>query len=233
MKRCSSSLMIRQTQIKTMSYPKAPVIKESIYDKYHEGLQKRKLHCWWECTLVTCTMENSMEVSVKSLSRARLFRTPWTAAHQVPLCMRFSRQGYWTGLPSPGDLPDPGIEPRFSAMQADSLPTELQGKFCQNMVCMEVPLKRKVESYHEIQQSLSWVGVYRRKPSFQKIPATQGCCSTICSHAWAIVNFGNALVPCYTFTEARFLFLLQDTQKDCISTASLAVRSEQMELGSE
>jgi len=42
----------------------------------------------------------------------------------------FSRQGYWSGLPfpSPGDLPNPGIEPRSPALQADSLPTELQGK---------------------------------------------------------------------------------------------------------
>ena len=40
--------------------------------------------------------------------------TPWTVAHQVPLSMGFSRQEYWSGLlfPSPGDLPDPGIEPR-------------------------------------------------------------------------------------------------------------------------
>ena len=56
--------------------------------------------------------------------------TPWTAAHQVPLSMRLSRQGYWSGspFPSPGDLPNPGIEPRSPALQADSLPTELQGK---------------------------------------------------------------------------------------------------------
>ena len=44
--------------------------------------------------------------------------------------MRFSRQGYWSGLPfpSPGDLPNPGIEPGSPAPQANSLPTELQGK---------------------------------------------------------------------------------------------------------
>ena len=48
----------------------------------------------------------------KSLSRVQLFATPWTAAHQAPLSMRFSRQGYWSGLPfpSPGDLPNPGME---------------------------------------------------------------------------------------------------------------------------
>ena len=53
--------------------------------------------------------------------------TPWTVAHQAPLSLGFSRQQYWSGLPfpSPGDLPDPGIEPGSPALQADSLPTEL------------------------------------------------------------------------------------------------------------
>ena len=52
-------------------------------------------------------------VIVKSLSRVRLFATPWTVANQAPPSMGFSRQEYWSGLPfpSPGDLPDPGMEP--------------------------------------------------------------------------------------------------------------------------
>ena len=56
--------------------------------------------------------------------------TPWTVAHQTPRSMGFSRQEYWSGLPfpSPGNLPDPGIEPGSSSLQADSLPTELGGK---------------------------------------------------------------------------------------------------------
>ena len=55
---------------------------------------------------------------------------PWTVAHQAPLSVGFSRQEVWSGLPfpSPGDLPDPGIEPGYPALQADSLPTELLGK---------------------------------------------------------------------------------------------------------
>ena len=46
------------------------------------------------------------------LSRVLLFLTPWTVARQTPLSMEFSRQEYWSGLPfpTPGDLPDPGIE---------------------------------------------------------------------------------------------------------------------------
>ena len=49
-----------------------------------------------------------------------------TAAHQAPLSMGFSRQEYWSGLPfpSPGDLPDPGIEPGSPALEADSLTSE-------------------------------------------------------------------------------------------------------------
>ena len=60
---------------------------------------------------------------------------PWTIAQQAPLSIEFSRQKYWSGLPfsTPGDLPDPGIEP-VSLMpphwQADSLPAEPQGKLC-------------------------------------------------------------------------------------------------------
>ena len=53
--------------------------------------------------------------------------TPLTVACQAPLSMGFSRQDYWSGLlfPSPGDLPDPEMESGSSALQADSLPTEL------------------------------------------------------------------------------------------------------------
>ena len=54
-----------------------------------------------------------MKVKVKSLSRVRLFETPWTVAYQASPSMGFSRQEYWSGLPfpSPEYLPDPGIEP--------------------------------------------------------------------------------------------------------------------------
>ena len=63
-------------------------------------------------------------------SRMAPIATPWTAAHQAPLSMGFSRRECWSGLPfpSPGDLPDPGIELGSPALQADSLPTKLQGK---------------------------------------------------------------------------------------------------------
>ena len=55
---------------------------------------------------------------VQSLSHNRLFVTPWTVALQAPLPMGFPRQEYWNGLPflSPGDLPNPGIEPVSPAL---------------------------------------------------------------------------------------------------------------------
>ena len=56
--------------------------------------------------------------------------TPWAVVCQAPQPIGFSRQEYWSGLPFPPaeDLPDPGIEARSPALQADSLPTELSGK---------------------------------------------------------------------------------------------------------
>ena len=65
-----------------------------------------------------------------SLSRVRLFVTPWTAAYQAPLSVEFSRQVYWSGLPfpSPGNLPHPGIEPGSPTLQADALPSNPPGK---------------------------------------------------------------------------------------------------------
>ena len=71
-----------------------------------------------------------LKVKVKLLSRVQLFVTRWTVAHQAPLPMGFSRQEYWSGLPSPspGDLTKPGIEPRSPALQADSLTSEPPGK---------------------------------------------------------------------------------------------------------
>ena len=68
------------------------------------------------------------------LSHVQLIVTPWTVVHQAPLSMGFPRQEYWSGLPfpSPGDLPDPGIEPaspalagRFSTAEPPGKPSQL------------------------------------------------------------------------------------------------------------
>ena len=74
---------------------------------------------------------------MKSLSRVQLFVTPWTVAYQAPRSMEFSRQEYWSGLPfpSPGDLPNPGIEPRSPALQTDALPSEPPGDMDGDTMC--------------------------------------------------------------------------------------------------
>ena len=66
------------------------------------------------------------------LSHVRLFATPWSVAHPAPLSIGFSRKEYWSGLPfpTPGDLPNPGMEPRSPTLRADSSPAEPPGKPC-------------------------------------------------------------------------------------------------------
>ena len=75
--------------------------------------------------------------------------TPRTVAHQVPLSMEFSRQEYWSELPfpSPGNLPNPGIEPRSPTLQADSLP-------------IKSPRKTSSESCSVLSDSLQRHGLY-------------------------------------------------------------------------
>ena len=69
-----------------------------------------------------------LKVLCESVSRSVLSDSVplWTVIHQAPLFVEFSRQEYYSGLPfpSPGDLPDAGIEPRSPALQVDSLPAE-------------------------------------------------------------------------------------------------------------
>ena len=73
---------------------------------------------------------HEVKVKVTSLSHVQLSSTPWTVAYQAALSMGFSRQEYWSGLAfsSPGDLPNPGIEPGSHALQTDTLPSEPPGK---------------------------------------------------------------------------------------------------------
>ena len=78
------------------------------------------------CGQLQSIREVWVKTVLKSPSRVWLFATPWTITYQAPLSMGFSRQDYWSGLPfrSPGDLPDPVIEPGSPTLQADTLPSE-------------------------------------------------------------------------------------------------------------
>ena len=110
---------------------------------YHIGLVCQSHHWWgsldqgipisgpWTDTSCQISGSSRLEISeVKSLSRVRLFATPWMIAYQALWSMGFSRQEYWSGLPFPslGDLPNLGIEPRSPALQTDTLPSEPLGK---------------------------------------------------------------------------------------------------------
>ena len=74
--------------------------------------------------------------------------TPGTVARWFPPSMGSSRQEYWSGwpFPSPGELPNPGIEPGFPALQADSLPSEPLGK---PQVDCSFPKQRLKRSHRE------------------------------------------------------------------------------------
>ena len=74
------------------------------------------------CVCVCVCVRARARASAQSLSRVRLFVTPWTVVSQAPLSMRFSKPEYWSELPCPypGDLPDLGTKPRSPALQVDS-----------------------------------------------------------------------------------------------------------------
>ena len=76
------------------------------------------------------------------------FVTLWTVAQQVPPSMGFSRQEYWSGLPfpSPGDLPNPGIEGRSSALWEDSLLSEPPRKLHQSLGVLYKSTEKKIKT---------------------------------------------------------------------------------------
>ena len=127
---------------------------------------------------------------MKSLSCVRLFATPWTVAYQGPLSMGFSRQEYWSGLPfpSPGYLPNPGIEPRSSTLQADPLPSEPPGK-------PEVVHK---SLYHHFNQ-------YR---AHSKLPSFIPGIFNLCLFLLLLVNIARKLTSWLTFSKNQCALIL-------------------------
>ena len=91
----------------TWKSPRCPLVDE-------------RLHTLWPTHTMECA-----KWKWTFLSGVRLFETPWTTQS-----VELSRPEYWSGwpFPSPGDLPNPGIEPRSPALQVDSLPAEPPGK---------------------------------------------------------------------------------------------------------
>ena len=92
------------------------------------------------------------------------FATLWTVAHQAPLSMGFFRQEYWSGLslPSPGDLPDPGVEPASPALAGGFLTVVLPGK----------PSKMSRVLKGGLGINLRWKGRLRMKTRFACLSAS-------------------------------------------------------------
>ena len=103
-------------------------------------------YCW--CAVI------SRSVMFKS------FATAWTVACQAPLWMGFPRQEYWSGLPCspPGDLPNQGIEPRYPALQANSLWSDLSHQGSpQTLEGFAISFSR-VSSWFKYQSCVSCIG---------------------------------------------------------------------------
>ena len=92
---------------------------------------------WNELNFVTHSCDQKLlilssycpsEVKVLVAQLCLALCNPMTVAHKAPLPMEFSRQEYWSGFPSPGDLPNPGIEPTSPALTGKFFTTELPGK---------------------------------------------------------------------------------------------------------
>ena len=90
------------------------------------GISQARLLGWM---VISFSRRSFTLVCVSRSVTSGYFETPWAVALQTPLSMGFSRQEYWSGLPlpSPGDLPNPGIESGSPTLQADSLPSEPPG----------------------------------------------------------------------------------------------------------
>ena len=97
--------------------------------------------------------------------------TSWTIACQAPLSVGFSRQEYWNGLPfsSPRDLPNPGIEPRSPALQADSLPLSYKGSLMiLRLMIRQISISQIIPNYtYPVLYSAIWANWFRNQFKIQ------------------------------------------------------------------
>ena len=121
----------------------------------------KNLPAVWETWVRSLGWKDPLEKGMATHSRILTWRTPWTIAYQAPPSMGFSRQEHWSGLPfpSPGDLPDPEIEPGSPTLQADALPSEPPGKsklsvkvsVNKNVLLSSYQIQRPLNSIHKLQ----------------------------------------------------------------------------------
>ena len=95
------------------------------------------------------------------------FATPWTIAQQAPLSMGFCRQEYWNGLPfpSPGDRPNPEIEPISLALAGRFLTTEPPGKPLCTLCVLAAHTQLKLITHHQIAIPCACKHVWREDTS--------------------------------------------------------------------
>jgi len=111
-----------------------------------ENNLKKNRYMYMLTDSLCCTPVTNTALYINYSVTRSIFETPWTTAGQAPLFMEFSRQVYRSGWPfsPPGDLPNPGFEPRSPALQADSLPSEPPGK-PPNQLQSNIKLQKKKE----------------------------------------------------------------------------------------
>ena len=114
------------------------------------------------------------KVKVKSLSHVQLFATPWTAAYQAPLSMGFSRQGYWSGVPSPFPINiNEGFLKSVLFIGWDGLCLGISCSFSRDYVNW-----KKISITWKNNQNRDWT-VQKRvlsNPSSRKLPFFMTCC---------------------------------------------------------
>ena len=131
-----------------------------------------------ECAFSSSPTVSSPYYIVQSLSRVWLFETPWTVAHQAPLSLGLLGQESWSGLPvpSPGDLPDPGIENAYPALQADSSSLSHQGScmpLSQGYIYIHIPKVCSLRIFWDLISStlLSPIYIYMVTQMVKNLPA--------------------------------------------------------------
>jgi len=129
---------MRETWVRSLGWEEIPWRREKLPTPVFWPGEFHGLYSPWHRKRSDTTKRLSLSLSineserkkVKSLSCVWLFAIPWTVVYQASLSMGFSRQEYWSGLPfpSPGDLPDPGIQTQVSCNAGRALPSEPPGK---------------------------------------------------------------------------------------------------------
>ena len=152
----------------------------------------------YKCLLQADIIALYLYIYAQSLSCIQLFVTLWTVALQAPLSMGFSRQEFWSGLPSspPEDLPNPGIDPSLSYLlhwQAGSLPLTPSGRpyisvstffflLCPKWVCRAGLIKTLISiSRHSFYSA-------KNKCTFSIFGKTQPLCVTQCESEYILLH---------------------------------------------